>query len=68
MRTEQSEPSYIIDGTDGVYRRNRVHLGSTTLETSLEKSSSPASAQTVPTRAQRIGKEPDWFKDYEFNF
>ena len=26
VRTEQSERSYIMDGKDGVYRRNRVHL------------------------------------------
>ena len=44
MWTEQSERSYIIDGKDGVYRRNRVHLCPTTPETSAEKSSSPASA------------------------
>ena len=44
MRTEHSKWSYIIDGKDGVYRRNRVHLCPTTPEMSLEKSSSPASA------------------------
>ena len=44
MRTEHSKRSYIIDGKDGVYRRNRVHLCPTTPEMSLEKSSSPASA------------------------
>ena len=44
VRTEQSERSYIIDGRDGVYRRNRVHLRLTTIETSPEKTSSPASA------------------------
>ena len=44
MRTEHSKRSYIIDGKDGVYRRNRVHRCPTTPEMSLEKSSSPASA------------------------
>ena len=44
VRTEHSERSYIIDGRDGVYRRNRVHLRPTTPETSPEKSSSTASA------------------------
>ena len=44
MQTEHSERSYIIDGKDGVYRRNRVHLCPTTPETSPEKSSPPASA------------------------
>ena len=44
VRTEHSERSDIIDGKDGVYRRNRVHLRLTTPETSPEKSSSPASA------------------------
>ena len=44
MRTGHSERSYIIDGKDGVYRRNRVHLCPTRPETSPEKSSSPASA------------------------
>ena len=42
--TEHSKRSYIIDGRDGVYMRNRVHLCPTTPETSPEKSSSPASA------------------------
>ena len=44
VQTEHSERSYIMDGRDGVYRRNRVHLRLTTPETSPEKSSSPASA------------------------
>ena len=44
VQTEHSERSYIIDGRDGVYRRNRVHLRPTTPETSPEKSSSTASA------------------------
>ena len=44
MRTEHSERSYIMDGRDGVYRRNRVQLRLTTPETSPEKSSSPTSA------------------------
>ena len=44
MQTEHSKQTYIIDGRDGVYRRNRVHLCPTTPETSPEKSSSPASA------------------------
>ena len=44
MQTEHSERCHIIDGRDGVYRRNRVHLRPTTPETSPEKSSSPASA------------------------
>ena len=93
VRTEHSERSYMMDGRDGVYRRNRVHLRLTTPETSPEKSSSPASALNShkllehmdteksqdanrlnksqadsPTRPQRIRREPDWFKDYEFNF
>ena len=93
MQTEHSERSYIIDGRDGVYRRNRVHLPPTTPEMPPEKSSSPASSLNShkplehmdteksqdanrlntsqadsPTRPQRIRKEPDWFKDYEFNF
>ena len=44
MQTEHSERSYIMDGKDGVYTRNRVHLCPTTPETSPEKSSPPASA------------------------
>ena len=44
VRTEHSGRSYIIDGRDGVYRRNRVHLRPATRETSPDKSSSPASA------------------------
>ena len=44
VRTEQSERSYIMDGRDGVYRGNRVHLHPTTPETSPAKSSSAASA------------------------
>ena len=44
MRTEHSERSYIIDGRDGAYRRNRVYRRPTTPETSPEKSSLPASA------------------------
>ena len=91
--TEHSERSYIIDGRDGIYKRNRVHLHPTTRETSPEKPSSPASASNrhkllehmdteksrdanglkkpqadSPRRPQRVRKEPDWFKDYEFNF
>ena len=86
----------MIDGRDGLYRRNRVHLHPTTPETSPDKSSSPASLASAlnshkllehviteklqdanrlnksqadsPTRHQRIRKEPDWFKDYEFKF
>ena len=93
MPTEHSDRSYIIGGRDVVYRRNRVHLHPTTPETSLDKSSSPASALNShkllehmdteklqdaerlkksqadsPTRPQQIRKEPDWFKDYVFNF
>ena len=93
VRTEHSERSYIIDGRDGVYRRNRVYLRPTTPETSPEKCPSPASELNSHkllehmdteksqdanrlnksqadsrTRPQRIRKEPDWFKDYEFNF
>ena len=44
VRTEHGKRSYIIDGRDGVYRRNRVHLHPTTRERSPEKSFSPASA------------------------
>ena len=44
MQTEHSERPYIMDGKDGVYTRNRVHLCPTTPETSPEKSSPPASA------------------------
>ena len=93
VQTEHREGSYIIDGKDGVYRRNRVHRRLTTPETLPEKSSSPASALNSqkllehmdteksqdanrlnksqadsPTRSQRIRREPDGFKDYEFNF
>lgn len=34
--------SYIIDGREGVYRRNKVHLCPTTPEVSLEKTPPPA--------------------------
>ena len=44
VQTEHSERSYIIDGREGVYKRNRVHLCPTTAEMSPEKSSSPPSA------------------------
>ena len=37
VRTEHSDRSYIIDGKEGIYRRNRVHLRPTTLRVSPER-------------------------------
>ena len=57
VRTEHSERSCIIDGGDGIYRRNRVHLHPTTPETSPEKSSSHVSASNQHRQLEHMDTE-----------
>lgn len=42
VRTEHSDRSYIIDGKEVIYKRNRVHLRPTTLSASPERTPQPA--------------------------
>ena len=55
VRTEHSDRSYIIDGKEGIYRRNRVHLRPTTLRASPERSPPPAdeNAHSPPAHTEK---------------
>ena len=55
VRTEHSDRSYIIDGKEGIYRKNRVHLCPTTLRASTERSPPPAdeNAHSPPAHTEK---------------
>ena len=55
VRSEHSDRSFIIDGKKGVYRRNRVHLFSTTHLRSLKRTPLPVmeNVQSPLTQAKK---------------
>ena len=74
IRAKHSYRSYIVEGKDGVYRRNRIHILPTAISDnkldhegtrSKNPSNSKVKKADVPTRPQRDRKKPHWTRDYE---
>ena len=65
VRSEHSVRSYIIDGSGGVYRRNRVHLRPTTLSAPSERTPTTAvenNAHSLPTNTDKWTESQDTTK------
>ena len=65
VRAKHSERSYIIEGKNGVYRRNRVHIRPTTSEVNKDNSKDNKGEAEVQARPQRARQKPHWTKDYK---